>query len=271
VGAAPKSIRGLHVAVHSGFERAVRRRLLARNPADGVELPAAPRRRRLAIDVADLQALLAGAAAEAERRKATRLGCSSAQWATLWTFLAYTGLRIGEALALRWADVDLDGGWFTTSESLGRGADGGQAIGGTKTAAGDRLVPLTPSALAALRAHRDRQDRLRRALREGYADRGHVFAAATGGPLGPRNALRAFKAAVLRVGLPDDTTLHDLRRPTASLLVASGVDVATAAAILGHKNASVLLDVYARALQAPKRDAARRLERLLSRREPADG
>jgi hypothetical protein len=52
---------------------------------------------------------------------------------------------------------------------------------------------------------------------------------------------------------------------TASLLVAEGVDLATAAAILGHKNASVLLDVDAQALEAPKRAAARRIEGALYR------
>ncbi len=52
---------------------------------------------------------------------------------------------------------------------------------------------------------------------------------------------------------------QDFRRLTASLLMASGVDIATAAAILGHERASVLLDVYARALRAPKRAAANRL------------
>ena len=54
-----------------------------------------------------------------------------------------------------------------------------------------------------------------------------------------------------------------LSRMTASLLVASGIDLATVATILGHKNASVLLDVYARALRESKRDAAGRLQRLL--------
>ncbi len=49
----------------------------------------------------------------------------------------------------------------------------------------------------------------------------------------------------------------------ASLLVASGVDIATAAAILGHKRASVLLDIYARALRGPKGAAAVRLQALL--------
>ena len=67
-------------------------------------------------------------------------------------------------------------------------------------------------------------------------------------------------AAVARAGLPATLSPHDLRRMTASLLVAGGVDAATAAAILGHKDASVLLDVHARALRGPKAAAARTLE-----------
>ena len=68
-GLAPKSIRGLHVAVHSGFERAVRHRLIARNPADGAELPGAAARRELPVGVADVQKLLATATAQAARRR----------------------------------------------------------------------------------------------------------------------------------------------------------------------------------------------------------
>jgi len=68
------------------------------------------------------------------------------------------------------------------------------------------------------------------------------------------------RAHSIAVPQPDAICPHDLRRMTASLLVAGGVDLATAAAIMGHKNASVLLDVYAQALRAPKLAAARRLE-----------
>ena len=89
------------------------------------------------------------------------------------------------------------------------------------------------------------------------------FATSLGTPFSQRNVLRALKAAVKAANLPESLCLHDLRRMTASLLVASGVDIATAAAILGHKHASVLLDVYAQALREPKAKAAARLERAL--------
>jgi integrase len=91
-----------------------------------------------------------------------------------------------------------------------------------------------------------------------------VFATAIGTPLSQRNTLRAFKAAVAwRSGLPESTSPHGVRRVTASVLVASGIEPATAISIMGHKNASELLDVYARALRASKRDVAGRPQRLL--------
>ncbi|CAA9291199.1 MAG: hypothetical protein AVDCRST_MAG77-4744 [uncultured Chloroflexi bacterium] len=250
-GLAPKTIRGLHIALHSGFERARRRNLIARNPADGIELPKAPRRKKLTVDVEDIQRLLA------------TTDPNGGRWVPLWTFLANTGLRIGEALALRWANVDLDKGWFTVEETRQRPVDGKAGLDNAKTEAGMRDVPLTAPALKALRAQHDRQRFERERLRDDYVDQDLVFATSLGTPLGQRNALRALKAAVEAAKLPANLCLHDLRRMTASLLVASGVDITTAAAILGHKNASVLLDVYAQALKAPKLEAAGRLERAL--------
>ena len=98
-----------------------------------------------------------------------------------------------------------------------------------------------------------------------------MFATSLGTPLGERHCLRDLKLAAQAAGTPVAVCLHDLRRMTASLLVAGGVDLATAAAIMGHKNASVLLDVYAQALKAPKLAAARRLEGALYGGAESDG
>jgi integrase len=202
-------------------------------------------------------------APEEVQRLLAHSGAAGDRSHALWCFLANSGLRIGEALALRWSSVDLEAGWFTVEEDL----DPGGRPDGPKTEAGLREVPLTEAAVAALRARRARQDEERRRLGEGYADHGLVFPTATGRPNGERNALRSLKAS-RRAGVSPDLAPHDFRRVCASLLVASGVDIVTAAAILGHRRASVLLDVYARALREPKRAAAVRLQALLY---PADG
>lgn len=250
-GLAAKSIRNLHTGLHAAFERAVRHRQIPRNPADGVELPSLPRRKQLPIDVDDLMRLLSRSAAE--------YAAETHDGYPLWVFLAHTGLRIGEALALRWANVDLDGGWFTVEEDL----DISRKVGEVKTEAGYREVPLTTSALAALNEHKARQDEHRRALVEGYEDNDLVFATATGKPSSERNALRSLMRLTARAELGAHVTPHDFRRMCASLLVASGVDIATAAAIMGHKRASVLLDVYAQALRPNKRAAADKLQAAL--------
>ena len=86
---APKSIRNLHTGLHAALARAVRHRLIPRNPADGVELPSVPRRTIMEIEVDDLLRLLRHSRAEGDPIY------------PLWVFLAHTGLRNGEALALR--------------------------------------------------------------------------------------------------------------------------------------------------------------------------
>jgi integrase len=206
------------------------------------------------MDVADLQRLLTHS--EEEFR------ANGNDLYPLWVFLANTGLRIGEALALRWANVDLDGGWFTVEEDLDRGCK----IGEVKTEAGEHELPMTAALQAVLRDWQQRQFEAKDRLQEGCADHDLVFATATGNPNSERNALRSLKRAAKRAGLDAAMAAtiapHDFRRMTVSLFVASGVDIATAA-ILGHRRASVRLDVYARALRAPKRAAAERLQAAL--------
>ena len=89
-----------------------------------------------------------------------------------------------------------------------------------------------------------------------------VFATETGRPNSERNALRSLTWLAKRAKVTAHAAPHDFGRMAASLLLANRVDLATAA-ILGHKRASVLLDVYAKALRAPKRAAAERLQATL--------
>jgi integrase len=68
-----------------------------------------------------------------------------------------------------------------------------------------------------------------------------------------------------------NSRLHDLRHLSVSLLDAAGVDIDSAAMLLGHSQASVLLDAHVRALRAPKVDAARKLERFWNISRVASG
>ena len=128
--------------------------------------------------------------------------------------LAFAGLRVSEALALRWRDVDLDGAMLD--------------VHGTKTKASTQPVPMTGDLVAELKAHRSRYPGVGDAL---------VFPTATGAPQWRRNVLRALyvagDAAKLNPPGVKRVSCHDLRHSCAGLLLAAGVPAPRAAAISG--------------------------------------
>jgi integrase len=171
---------------------------------------------------------LIAAADDLGKRSEARLN-----YAPLIQLLALTGLRVSEALALRWGDVDLLEGLLSVRHSLGR--DG--ALGEPKTKAGERDVPLRPGLV----------DLLLQLKPLKASDEDFVFAGKSGKPLGYWNVRnRGFQKAVEKAGLDgNDLTIHDLRHAAASLYIASGLTPVDVAAVLGHANASITLKVYA--------------------------
>ncbi|MAG35375.1 MAG: hypothetical protein CL878_03880 [Dehalococcoidia bacterium] len=90
-----------------------------------------------------------------------------------------------------------------------------------------RTIRLALEALAALRAHRERQDEERLELGMDYADHRLIFPTRLGTPQYHRNVIRAFKALLAKVGLPTSVRFHDLHHT-------AGTDVPATSAILGH-------------------------------------
>lgn len=156
----------------------------------------------------------------------------------LWILLALTGLRISEAVALRWDDVelaDLRTAAVTVRATGTRTERGARTIGPPKSDAGKRRVSLPPDATAALRDHRDRQ-----------AFRGAspwVFPGVQGGPMAPETA-RLHLHRFCRLHDLSDITPHQLRHIHASWLLAAQANPKAILARLGWTRLS-LLDTYA--------------------------
>jgi len=139
---------------------------------------------------------------------------------------AFAGLRVSEALALRWQDVDF--------------ATGLLHVPGTKTAASKQPVPMTSDLVAELRAHRARRPGVGSVL---------VIWTASGQPQDRHNTARAVRAAGDAAKLNPrgvkKVAPHDLRHSCAGLLLAAGVPAPKVAAILRHADARITLTVYA--------------------------
>jgi len=169
---------------------------------------------------------------------------------------AYGGLRLSEALGLRWGDVDLKAGSISVTAQLG--TDGERVP--LKTAASAATVPMLPALAVELRAHRQRvaAQGLKRIHKDAL-----VFTTSRGKPQGARNLLRAVNAAGDAAKLNgkdrEPVGVHDLRHSFVALALAAGLSLAEAAALARHANAKVTAAVYAGLADDGRENAAAKL------------
>jgi len=215
-GLAPSTVRQAHRVLALVLDLAVRDGRLARNPATGVRLPRVHRGEPTFLSHEQVDALVEA--------------CGES--GLLVRVLAYTGLRWGEAAALRVRRVDLLRRRIEVVESVTEVA--GKAVTGTPKTHQRRSVPLARSLVEPM---------TRQLAGKGPDDL--VFTSPTGGVLRNGNFRhRVFDSAAESVGL-SGVTPHDLRHTAASLAIAAGANVKAVQRMLGHASAAMTLDVYA--------------------------
>lgn len=216
------------------MKTAVRDGLIPENPLQDV---ARPRKVRTEVPVMT--------AAEVERMLAAAEGT---YYESLIVFVANTGVRIGEALALRWDDVDLTRATATIRR--------GSLDADTKTAAGLRTVPLLPDVVAVLKERRKVQAADRLKVGAGWQDtRGLVFTTGVGTPVDVHNARRTLRLVLKSAGLPTDRPWHTMRHSLASRLLNRGVPMPVVSQIIGHASIRTTVDIYGHAEPALSAEA----------------
>ncbi len=173
----------------------------------------------------------------------------------LFLLLATTGLRISEALALRWCDLDLASGTVTVERSMHR-VRGEWVTTPPKTQAGARKVAIPRAVVATLRALR--RTAVQEALRGGggFSEEDLVFSRDGKRPLHHRRVLDAMHSIARRAAVTPASP-HQLRHLHASALLSQGAGLAEVARRLGHASPAVTVAVYSHALR-PDRDLAER-------------
>jgi integrase len=171
------------------------------------------------------------------------------------------GLRQGEALGLRWQDIDFEARTLRVRYAIQR-IEGKLQMVEPKTERSRRILPLPETVLSALRTHRSRQLEERLSLGSHWQETGLVFTSTVGTPLEPRNVVRKFHALLKKAELPH-FRFHDLRHACASLLLAQGVPARTVMEILGHSQISLTMNTYAHVLPAMKQDAMDLMDSIL--------
>jgi integrase len=235
------------------LRQAVRDGLLLRNPADAATPPTA------------MEAKAPEMTCWTAEQLAAFLGWAQGgpQNYPLWHLLAMTGMRRGEALALRWRDIDLDAGTASVRRSAGMvrvAGEGAEVVeGGTKSGK-PRVVDLDGGAVAVLHAwKRERGAMALQLVTPGAL----VFGDIEGAHRNPEHVSRQFTRDIERCGQVPGIRLHDLRHSHASILLLAREPVHVVSQRLGHASPVVTMTIYAHVLPGSQRDAADTFARLI--------
>jgi integrase len=246
-GLSARTVSHVHATIRRALADAVRWGLVPRNVALLASPPRPGQPELMVWTAAELRAFL-------EHVQGDRL-------AGLWHLAASTGMRRGEVLGLRWADVDLPAARVAVRRSLVT-VGHEVVVSEPKSAKGRRSVALDPGTVAVLRSWRKQQAAERLAWGPAWTDSGYVFTREDGRALHPREVTRAFTRHALATGLPL-IRLHDLRHTHATLALEAGVHPKVVQERLGHASIAITLDTYSHAVPAMEAEAARTVAALV--------
>lgn len=251
-----RTVRYAHSILHAMLETACKWGMIASNPASKVEPPRQTRREMRALGESEAQRFIEAAKED--------------RFYALWILLVSTGLRPGEALGLKWADVDWDNARLRIQRVLVRLKAGAWHFAEPKTERSRRVVSLPQGLISILKTHRARQLHERLKAGADYTELDLVFGARSGQPLDYRLLRRRHFTRVLAKAGIKGIRVYDLRHTCATLLLAAGEHPKVVSERLGHSSIVMTLDVYSHVLPDMQQRAAESLEKMLFTSAEAD-
>ncbi|WP_188585367.1 site-specific integrase [Gordonia jinhuaensis] len=174
-------------------------------------------------------------------------------FADLALWLVSTGMRFGEATALRPGDIDVENATARVGRAWKYSGGYSRRLGPPKTRKSRRTIDLTPQAVEVAGRH---------------ADGEWLFSLSSGGPVSPqgfwRRAWEPARRAAREHGLTKTPRVHDLRHTNASWMIASGIPLPMIQAHLGHESITTTIDRYGHLDRTSGKAAARAIGDLLS-------
>ena len=242
-GLSAMTIHHVHACLHKACKDAVRWGRLPKNPLDAADPP-----RKKGDGTREMRTWTK------EQLKAFLEALKDERLSPLWHTIAMTGMRRGEAIGLRWSDVDLEAGRISVRRALiPNGRD--VVVSEPKTAKGRRVIAIDLGTVDVLKAQAARQLDEQGEWDEAWVERGLVFTQENGGALDPESVSRYWRQSVKKAMLPQ-IRLHDLRHTHATLALQAGIHPKVVSERLGHATVSITLDTYSHAIPAMQEEAA---------------
>lgn len=173
-------------------------------------------------------------------------------------FQLFTGMRIGETLALTWDDIDFKKREIDINKTVNYIKDD-FIIGPPKTENSYRTLGMNNAIYNLLKLTKKEQNERKKALKDQYEDHNLVFSQVTGNYIYRRDINNRLNTIKKRTDY-EHITVHFLRHSNATLLLNSGVDIKIVSAHLGHNDISTTADIYADVLKSQQQKVAQIIE-----------
>lgn len=248
-GLSTKSVAYIHQVLRTALGLAARWDMVSRNVARLVDRPRIQRKEINPLTPDEARSFLA--AVRGHRLEA------------LFSVALALGLRQGEALGLRWDDIDFAAGTLRISHQLQR-IDSKLTLVPPKTEKSRRTLVMPSMIVERLREHQKRQVAEKLWAGSKWQESGLVFANRVGQPTQARRVIEQFHEALAHAGLRR-VRFHDLRHSCATLLMVQGVSPRVVMAVLGHSEIAMTMDAYSHVVPELQREAAQRMQAILER------
>jgi integrase len=257
-GLSPMTIHHVHSCLHKACKDAVRWGHISRNPLDAADPP-----RQKGDGTKEMRTWTK------EQLRAFLDAVADDRLSPLWHTIAMTGMRRGEAIGLRWSDVDLENGRLAVRRAL-IPTNREVVVSEPKTAKGRRVIAIDPGTIDVLKGQAARQLDEQTDWDDAWVDSGLVFTLENGEALDPESVSRYWRLAVKNSMLPQ-IRLHDLRHTHATLALQAGIHPKVVSERLGHATISITLDTYSHAIPAMQEEAAALIAGLVFAETAASG
>lgn len=243
------SIRLLHAILSSLFTQAFKANLIKKNPLLIVDPPKAQRREMQTMDAE-------------QARKFIQLA-QQTPYACILTFLLVTGCHPGEAIGVKWTDINFEQASITIQRQLKMRSKDDWQFAPVKSKSGNRTIALPAEFLRQLKEHRRKQQEQRLRIGPLWQNHNLVFCDSWGNALSLQPVREQFKAIAEKVGLPKTLRMYDTRHTSATLLMERGTNPKVVSERLGHANIGITLSVYSHVTQRLQAEASEKLAEAL--------
>ena len=230
-GLSSTTVRSVHLMLHCAFERAVKERLISRNPTDDCIAPKVQKFERKTLHPEDMKAYLDAA--------------NTRGVLPMFYLALVSGLRKGELAALLWDDLDIGDKTIFVSKQYIRNPSGELTLSRPKTETSVRRVSIPQEAIDLLIQEHSK-----------HPDNQYMFPSPATGEMYHPDSIAKLHEKILKAANLEHIPLHSLRHTFATVALQNGVDVKTVSSMLGHYDAGFTLRTYTHATRQGQDRAA---------------